>query len=143
MSKKQVLDINANMNFKDLLFHIRLNGYGYIGFQYSGSGDSGSIDDVFLVPKDCATQDEEGQIICNYSSYELEKKCEHTLPKDIIDILERKIYSHILDDATDWYNNDGGGGIGYICTENGDFSSNHYIYITETEDEVIIGNLFI
>ena len=143
MSKeKKVLELSAKMNFKDILFHIRLNGYGYIGFYYSGSGDSGSIDAMYLVLKDLASQNDDGQILTECSDWELQSKSEHDLPKEIWDMVENHIYTHILDDAPDWYNNDGGGGHGYICTENGDFSVDHYINIVETEEEQLIGNLF-
>lgn len=140
--EKKTLEINAKMSFKDILFHIRLHGYGYIGFSYSGGGDSGAIDEVYLVPKELAFQEEYGAITCNYSSWDLSKKCEHILPQDVIQIFEDKIYNYILENTPDWYNNDGGGGIGYICTENGDFCTDHYVNIIEREESQITGNLF-
>ena len=142
MITKKKLELDANMNFKDLLFHIRLNGYGYVGFQYFGSGDSGSIDEIYLVPKEHAKQNAEGYIIGDYGYYDYETTCPHSLPQEIVDIISEKIYAYILNDASDWYNNDGGGGNGYICTENGDFSTDHYINIMSREEEIIKGNLF-
>jgi hypothetical protein len=141
--KREILEISENMTFKDILFHIRLNGYGYIGFEYCGSGDDGSIDSIYLVPKECAEQKEDGSIeLINCGLHELSEKATHFLSSNMERIIHDQIINHILDDAPDWYNNEGGGGNGYICTENGDFSTNHYYNVVETVDSLITGNLF-
>jgi hypothetical protein len=143
MKQKKTLDISENMTFKDILFHIRLNGYGYIGFSYCGSGDHGSIDDIYLIPKEFAEQKEDGSIeLIDCSIHDLSEKSTHVLSSNLEKIIYDKIIDHILDDAPDWYNNEGGGGLGYICTENGDFSTDHYYNVVETVDSLIIGNLF-
>ncbi len=61
---REVLELNvsANSNLSDILFNIRLAGYGYVCIDYSGSGDSGSVDDVYLVKKENGSQDEDGVI---------------------------------------------------------------------------------
>lgn len=136
---KNVLDIDVNMTFKDILFQIRLKGYGYIGFNYSGGGDSGSIDDIYLIPKDAAEQDEHGTI--RISDYNIVWNVKDGISRELHQLISDRIYSIILDDASDWYNNDGGGGTGCICTENGDFSVDHYVNIIEREEEEIKGNI--
>ncbi len=84
---KNVLDIDVNMTFKDILFQIRLKGYGYIGFDYSGGGDSGSIDDIYLIPKDAAEQDEHGTI--RISDYDIVSNVKDGISKELHQLISR------------------------------------------------------
>lgn len=80
------------------------NGYSYIIITYEGSGDSGAIEEVYM-------------------SNTLDDRADQTpiigLDKDCI---ESWAYAEILDNISDWYNNDGGYGTIVIdvndCTYN-------------------------
>jgi hypothetical protein len=137
---REVLELNvsANSNLSDILFNIRLAGYGYVCIDYSGSGDSGSVDDVYLVKKENGTQDEEGVITINKSRWDMDVVY---LPDDIRQVIEDFVDSRILSDGADWYNNDGGGGTVAICTENGDYYDDRYVNIIEREHYSETGNL--
>ena len=131
------LQVSAKSSLSDILFNIRLAGYGYVCIEYSGAGDSGSIDDVYLIKKENASQDEEGNINLNVSRWDLDRIY---LPSDVRDIIEKTADS-VLDEGADWYNNDGGGGTLLICTENGDYYDDRYVNIVEQEYDNYTGNL--
>jgi hypothetical protein len=137
---REVLELNvsANSNLSDILFNIRLAGYGYVCIDYSGSGDSGSVDDVYLVKKENGSQDEDGVITVTTYGWQ-----QHVmrLPDDIKKVIEDFVDSRILSDGADWYNSDGGGGTLVICTENGDYYDDRYVNIIEREDYPETGNL--
>ena len=132
------LNVSAKSNLSDILFNIRLAGYGYVCIDYSGSGDSGNVDDVYLVKKENGTQDEEGVITVTTYGWE-----QHVmrLPGDIQQVIEDFVDSRILSDGADWYNSDGGGGTVAICTENGDYYDDRYVNIIEREQHPETGNL--
>jgi hypothetical protein len=136
---REVLELNvsANSNLSDILFNIRLAGYGYVCIDYSGSGDSGDVDDVYLVKKENGTQDEEGVITVTTYGWE---QTVMRLPHDIQKVIEDFV-DPILSDGADWYNNDGGGGTVAICTENGDYYDDRYVNIIEREQHPETGNL--
>jgi len=140
-NEQELLNINADFSFKDILFHIRLAGYGYIWFQYGGSGDSGSIDEIVLVRKEDAEETEEGRIVIKDGKYPFSLDQKHRLSSEIRNKIENSIYDNILSDAPDWYNNDGGGGEGYICTEDGQYICDHFVNIVEREESELKGNL--
>ena len=131
------LNVSAKSNLSDILFNIRLAGYGYVCIDYSGSGDSGDVDDVYLVKKENGTQDEEGVITVTTYGWE---QTVMRLPHDIQKVIEDFV-DPILSDGADWYNNDGGGGTVAICTENGDYYDDRYVNIIEREQHPETGNL--
>jgi hypothetical protein len=137
MRKELELQVSAKSSLSDILFNIRLAGYGYVCIEYSGSGDSGSIDDVYLIKKENGSQDEEGIITLNVSRWDLDRIY---LPSEVRDIIEKAADS-VLDDGADWYNNDGGGGTLLICTENGDYYDDRYVNVVEQEYDSSTGNL--
>ena len=138
MKKELELQVSAKSSLSDILFNMRLAGYGYICIHYSGSGDSGSVDDVYLIKKEDATQDEEGVITAKKSFWELDKIY---LPNDLRQVIEDAVDDRILSDGADWYNNDGGGGVLLICTENGDYYDDRYVNIVEQDYSSYTGNL--
>ena len=140
--ESKVLNIDANISFKDILFNIRLAGYGYIWFSYGGSGDSGSIDELILIPKEAAEQDEDGRISLKDDKYPFSIDQKHVLSSEVTHKIEESIHDNILSDAPDWYNNDGGGGEGYICTEDGEYICDHFVNIVEREESEIRGKFF-
>jgi|LakMenEpi03Aug12_release.lakeMendotaPanAssembly.Ray.scaffolds.fasta_scaffold187812_1 hypothetical protein len=93
-----------------------------VEIQYSGSGDSGDIDDVTYY-------DKAGEGV------EIEEKYEevHEKVKDYALI--------ILNDIEDWWNNDGGYGILNLFITENTYSIENHIYITDTEDYFHEGDL--
>jgi hypothetical protein len=135
MSEKISLTIPKDSGFTHVLFNLAAQGYEYIKVSYSGSGDSGCIDDIELIPNGFITIDE-GKVQWNSMS----KYRDFATPdEDLTEIIEQKSYAHVLNDAEDWYNNDGGGGTLYISTLDASFHCDHYINIVTTEDSVITG----
>lgn len=125
--------VPLDSGFTHVLFNLAAQGVEYIKITYSGSGDSGCIDSVELLPKGIITIEdgviEDPEIFD--SSFEPDS--------ELITLLENKAYEHVLNDADDWYNNEGGGGTLYISTMDGTYQSNHYVNVTETIYSVITG----
>lgn len=138
MREELELNVSAKSSLSDILFNMRLAGYGYLCINYSGSGDSGSIDDVFVVKKEDGSQDDEGVITLKKSYWDLDKVY---LPDDLKEVIEDAVNGRILSDGADWYNNDGGGGTLIICTENGDYYDDRYVNIVEQDYSSSTGNL--
>lgn len=130
MRKELELQVSAKSSLSDILFNIRLAGYGYVCLEYSGSGGSGSIDVVYLIKKENGSQDEEGVITINKSRWDMDVVY---LPNDIKQVIEDAIDGRILSDGADWYNNDGGGGTLLICTEDGHYYDDRYVNIVSQE----------
>ena len=137
MRKELELQVSAKSSLSDILFNIRLAGYGYVCIEYSGAGDSGSIDDVYLIKKENGSQDEEGIINLNVSRWDLDRIY---LPSDVRDIIEKAADS-VLNDGADWWNNDGGGGTLLICTEDGHYYDDRYVNIVSQEYYSETGNV--
>ena len=101
-------NIEVILELKDL-------GVDRVEINYSGSGDSGDIDDVTYYNK-------AGEVV------EIEEEHEevHEKVKDYALIL--------LNDIEDWWNNDGGYGVLNMFISQNTYSIENHIYITETED---------
>lgn len=138
MKEELELQVSAKSSLSDILFNMRLAGYGYVCIHYSGSGDSGSVDDVYVIKKEDGSQDEEGVITLKKSYWDLDKVY---LPNDLRQVIEDAVDGSILDDGADWYNNDGGGGTLIICTENGDYYDDRYVNVVDQQYFSDTGNL--
>ena len=138
MRQEIELNVSAKSSLSDILFSMRLAGYGYVCIEYSGSGDSGSIDTVYLIKKEHGSQDEEGVITINKSPWDMDIIY---LPSDIKQVIEDAVDSRILENGADWYNNDGGGGTLLICTENGDYYDDRYVNVVDQQYFSDSGNL--
>ena len=128
------LTIPYKSAFTDVLFNIAAQGFEYIKVSYSGSGDDGCIDDVELIPTGCISIED------NEVLWKENKKVEHSEPnEELNDIIRNKSYDHVLNDAEDWWNNEGGGGTLYICTLDGTYHGDHYVNETITHDSTLTG----
>ena len=111
---------------------LKLADLGVTGIKifYSGSGDSGDIDDVvYTTTKEAAFNN-----IMNLSNY---GECilyladlDGELRDDLIDFANEKI----LNDLEDWWNNDGGYGVMIIKIPSGKYEIANTIYVTDTEE---------
>jgi len=112
---------------------LQLADLGVTGIKifYSGSGDSGDIDDVvYTTTKEVTFYD-----IMNLSNYGQEdtlylQNLDGELRDDLIDFANEKI----LNDLEDWWNNDGGYGTMIIKIPSGQYEINNIIYVTDTEE---------
>ena len=119
---------------------LKLADLGVTGIKifYSGSGDSGDIDDVvYTTTKEVSFND-----IMNLSNYGQENTLylatlDGELRDDLIDFANEKI----LNDLEDWWNNDGGYGVMLISVPSGNYKIDNTIYITNTEEYYHDGNL--
>ena len=93
-----------------------------VEIEYSGSGDSGEIDDITYYNK-------AGEVV------EIEGEYEdvHEKVRDYAD--------NILSNIEDWWNNDGGYGILNLFITENTYSIENHIYITDTEDYFHEGDL--
>jgi hypothetical protein len=127
--------IPLSSGFTHLLLNIAAQGYAWIEVDYSGGGDDGSINTVDLIPTGVLDIENE-EVIWH------DDKCERAdIEQSLKDHIENFAYDKILNNADDWYNNDGGGGTLYISTLDGSYHANHYVNITETIDSVLTGKL--
>ena len=122
----------------DLLLKLADLGVTGIKIFYSGSGDSGDIDDVvYTTTKEVTFYD-----IMNLSNYGQENTLylatlDGELRDDLIDFANEKI----LNDIEDWWNNDGGYGVMLIKIPSGEYEINNTIYVTDTEEFAHDGDL--
>jgi len=119
---------------------LKLADLGVTGIKifYSGSGDSGDIDDVvYTTTKEVTFYD-----IMNLSNYGQEDTLyladlDGYLRDDLIDFANEKI----LNNLEDWWNNDGGYGVMLIKIPSGEYEINNTIYVTDTEEFAHDGDL--
>jgi hypothetical protein len=131
-NKEISLTIPVTSGFTHVLFNLAAQGFEYIKIEYSGGGDSGCIDDVYLVRQGCI-KIEDGEVSENNDR-------DYANPnEELKDLIKEKATDHVLDKADDWYNNEGGGGILYICTLDGTYHGDHYVNETTTHDSTLTG----
>jgi len=122
----------------DLLLKLADLGVTGIKIFYSGSGDSGDIDDVvYTTIKEASFYD-----IMNLSNYGQENTLyladlDGYLRDDLIDFANEKI----LNGIEDWWNNDGGYGVMLIKIPSGEYEISNTIYVTDTEEFAHDGDL--
>ena len=118
---------------------LQLADLGVTGIKifYSGSGDSGDIDDIVY------TTDVEASFndINNLSSYGEDALYLSNLDTDLKYKISEFASTKILDEIEDWWNNDGGYGTMLIKIPSGNYEINNIIYITDTEDFNHVGDL--
>ena len=118
---------------------LQLADLGVTGIKifYSGSGDSGDIDDVVYTTTKEASFDD----INTLSSYGENSLYLTNLDHDLKDEITEFATSKLLDEIEDWWNNDGGHGNLLIKIPSGQYEINNTIYITDTEDFHHVGDL--
>ena len=111
---------------------LKLADLGVTGIKifYSGSGDSGDIDDVVYT----TTKEVNFNDINNLTNYGENALYLTNLDHDLKDDITAFASSKILDEIEDWWNNDGGYGAMLIKIPSGKYEINNIIYITDTED---------
>lgn len=137
MAEKRIIaaTVPLSSGFTHILFNLAAQGFEWIKINYCGSGDSGSIDEIELVPTGALTI-EDGEVDWikeDYEAVEIEDKLK--------DLIENVAYDKVLNSADDWYNNEGGGGTLYINTMDATYHGDHYVNVTETIDSVLSGKL--
>jgi len=125
----------------DLLLKLADLGVTGIKIFYSGSGDSGDIDDVVYTTTKEASFDDIMNIM-NLSNYGQENTLyladlDGYLRDDLIDFANEKI----LNGIEDWWNNDGGYGVMLIKIPSGEYEISNTIYVTDTEEFAHDGDL--
>lgn len=118
---------------------LKLADLGVTGIKifYSGSGDSGDIDDVVYTRTKEASFDDINTLSSYGESSLYLKELDYDLKDEISDFASEKI----LNNLEDWWNNDGGYGTMLIKIPSGKYEINNIIYITDTEDFHHVGNL--
>ena len=118
---------------------LKLADLGVTGIKifYSGSGDSGDIDDVVYTRTKEASFDDINTLSSYGESSLYLKELNYDLKDEISDFASEKI----LNNLEDWWNNDGGYGTMLIKIPSGKYEINNMIYTTDTEDFHHAGNL--
>ena len=125
--------IPLDSGFTHILFNLASQGYSHIYVEYYGSGDNGAIEQVSLLKRGTVIETEDGfPEIKNDAKY-------YSLEDELDKLIDDKIYKYILEDASDWYNNEGGGGKLFISTEDCKFIGDHYYNIIHEEHEELKG----
>jgi len=111
---------------------LQLADLGVTGIKifYSGSGDSGDIDDVVYTRTKEASFDD----IMNLTGYGEDVLYLQNLDNELADKIRDFASEKILNDLEDWWNNDGGYGTMLIKIPSGKYEINNMIYITDTEE---------
>lgn len=113
MSKKTFgLTIPYESGFTHVLFNLLAQGVVKIEISYSGSGDSGAIDEIQLLLADGSA---------------------HNPDTKLAEIIDTHVCKNLLDDLDDWYNDDGGGGKLVIETADAAYKCDHYVNIVSQE----------
>ena len=112
MAKKETI---KKIELGVALFNLAELGVKSIRIEYSGSGDSGGIDDSVPLDKDGEELD-----------------CAK-LPKwdEVKEALEAWAYERLEDTPGDWINNEGGSGVFWVQARSGKYKLEHRINITE------------
>ena len=111
---------------------LKLADLGVTGIKifYSGSGDSGDIDDVlYTTIKDVTFYDLNSLVDYQENTLYL-TNLDHELKDEITEFASTKI----LDEIEDWWNNDGGYGTMLIKIPSGQYEISNIIYVTDTEE---------
>ena len=122
---------------KDLAIIMTLlhNGVNYVGINYSGGGDSGAIDELFLFNKLDEEFIQNGEIP-NDISYN-KKNYPNTVIVDDKDFnndaIENLFFPH-LDQIEDWWNNDGGYGSAVLDLQRMMLQIDNHTYYTQVND---------
>lgn len=127
--------IPLDSGFTHILFNIAAQGYSHIVIEYSGSGDSGGIDEIYAVKRG-GVKENEGDIPELKSNF-----VRVDLDGDLEQVIQDVAYKQVLNDATDWYNNEGGGGRLFISTDDSKYEADHYYNVVSEEHEQLSGRL--
>ena len=129
MTDIENLDEERNKSFMHVL---GFNGYHTIQVNYSGSGDSGDIDSIWLLKY---------REVFSYNSETGKENIEDRI-KEIKDCEEwvRDKADKILSGIEDWWNNDGGYGTMVIQIPSGTYTINNEINYTKTDSYEHSGN---
>lgn len=127
-------DMKTNTILQEDLVTLGLEGYKSILIYYTGSGDSGSIEDILLYKKEFDIDD--------FDFYAHTSEGFRLDSQIIKDNIEQFIMDNILDNIEDWYNNDGGEGTGYIKIPSGEYHVDNQIRLMDYVNYKHEGNLF-
>lgn len=129
------LTIPLDSGFTHILFNLAAQGYSYVCLEYSGGGDSGCIDSTYLIKRGFATEKKDGSVTVHNNA-------EHFhMSDELVERIEEEAHSQVLESASDWWNNDGGGGTLYISTDDCTYHGDHYINVTVQEEEALDGKM--
>jgi len=105
----------SDLKNSEVILTLKDLGVDKVTIQYSGSGDSGDIDNVSYYNK-------AGEVVEIEGEYE-----------DVHNKLQDYALT-LLNDIEDWWNNEGGYGVLNMFISQNTYSIENHIYITETED---------
>jgi hypothetical protein len=136
MEKKELLacTIDLESGFTHVLFNLAAQGYSHIRAIYSGSGDSGAIHELLAIKRGGVIEEGDDLPTLTKGAETIE------LEYDLAELISNKIYD-ILNNASDWYNNEGGGGTLFISTDDYKYKGDHYYNVIHEEHEELDGTI--
>ena len=123
--------IPLDSGFTHILLNILAQGYTHIIVEYSGSGDSGAVDNMYAYKEGSVKMIEGNLTLTDYDGI--------PLVTPLRDKIEEFAIKHLLDNQTDWWNDEGGGGQLIICTADGEYHLEHYVNIVTRDYEISDG----
>ena len=132
----------TELGMTSLLLELANLGVTGIKVYYAGSGDSGSIEHVVYTTDKLSSDEEQAYMyIAELPTWGGESYDLQVLSSSIYSELENFLYSKLLSDIEDWYNNEGGEGYVYILVPSGKYQIENTVYITTSESFEHLGNL--
>jgi len=122
---------NTKYDFATLMVALQDHNVHYVGCTYSGSGDSGAIDNIFYLSAEAKVLFEDNDIHLINDLKHISINFEHGKEPSIARHLEDVFYNACLNNIEDWYNNDGGFGTLVLCTTTGEWKNNNNQYHTD------------
>jgi hypothetical protein len=123
--------MSSTENIDYVLLKYNMLGYKYIKILYSGGGDSGEIDEMYITKE---TIDD------LHDTYNTEWVA--LIEDKDYGILQDFACEKIIEQYEDWWNNDGGSGSLIINLLNGDFKVINEIYYQQSDAFEHDGNIF-
>ena len=129
--------IGLESGFSHILFNLSAQGYAAVKVEYSGGGDEGSIESMTLLKAGTVNFTDEGvEEADSKDGGEL-----YELDDDLYELISSKVDDEILQNASDWWNNEGGGGTLWISTYDAKYHGDHYINVISREDQILTGQM--
>ena len=125
----------SNNKEKDLSIIMTLmhNGVNYVGINYSGGGDSGAIDEIFLFKNLDENAIQTGKLPDDYHYNKEEYPNIEEVKIDInMNAIENLFFPH-LDKIEDWWNNEGGYGSAVLDLQRMMLQIDNNTYYTEVQ----------
>lgn len=130
------MENTVKLTWDGILLKLKDYGVKYVYCYYSGSGDSGAIDEYCFFGGDADIDFD-----IDNSCFTIAEESEHlSLDNEsaLWNLVNDKIYS-VLNNVEDWWNNDGGYGEVLLSVDTGEYIIDNNCYISNSENFMHVG----